>query len=314
MLDEIQKCPKLLNSVQKLIVEYKLKFAMTGSSARRLRQKGSNLLAGRAHTESLFPLTHIELDRQFDLDAVLRNGALPEVVTTEDITEKIGFLRAYGLNYVRYEVQAEQWVRNLEPFRKFLGVAAQMNWKILNYSSIARDIGVETATAQSYFDILEDTLLGIRLVAYHQSIRKQQHKAPKFYFFDLGVKRALDRTLDIPLKPGTSAYGEAFEHFIILEILRLASYYKKDFELSYLLTKDGAEIDLIVDRPGEPTALVEIKSKDKVDDRDTRALEHFSGDFKKANLFLLSRDLRAKRIGKCQCLPWQHGIKELMGF
>ncbi|MBI4404370.1 MAG: ATP-binding protein, partial [Deltaproteobacteria bacterium] len=243
VVDEIQKCPKLLNIVHKFIVKKRVKFALTGSSARRLRQKGVNLLGGRALTEYLFPLTHGELADRFRLDDVLMWGSLPEVVTANSVEERNGFLRSYALNYLKNEVQAEQWVRKLEPFRRFLSVAAQMNGKIINYTNIARDVGVDTVTVQSYFDILEDTLVGIRLGAHHRSIRKQQAKAPKFYFFDLGVKRALDRTLDIPLRSGTAAYGEAFEHFIVLEILRLATYKKKDHELSYVLTKDGAEID-----------------------------------------------------------------------
>lgn len=313
VVDEVQKCPKLLNIVHKLIVQKQVKFALTGSSARRLYQKGTNLLGGRAHTEYLFPLTHIELANHFNLDEVLMTGALPESVTSESVKERNGFLRSYALNYLKHEVQAEQWVRKLEPFRRFLGVAAQMNGKIINYTNIARDIGVETGTVQSYFDILEDTLIGIRLNSYHRSVRKQQHKAPKFYFFDLGVKRALDRTLDIPLKPGTSAYGDAFEHFIILEILRLATYKKLDYELSYLLTKDGAEIDLILDRPGMAPVLVEIKSKEHVDDRDARALEHFRGDFRNAELYLLSKDSHQKRIGNTSALPWRKGIEQILG-
>ncbi|MBP9706528.1 MAG: ATP-binding protein [Oligoflexales bacterium] len=312
VIDEVQKCPKLLNVVHKLIVEQGVKFALTGSSARRLKQKGVNLLAGRALTESLHPLTSLELKTAFSLSEVLEGGTLPEAVLANSEEERRAYLRSYALNYIKHEIQAEQWVRNLEPFRRFLGIAAQMNGKVLNYSAIARDVGVESNTVQSYFENLEDTLVAFRLPGYNRSIRKQQRQSPKFYFFDLGVKRALDRTLEIPLKPGTAAYGEAFEHFIVLEIYRLSSYQKKDYELSYLLTKDGAEIDLILERPGKSVALIEIKSKNRVDEHDARHLEHFRKDFTTPELFLLSNDPNNKRLGAVSALYWRDGLREIM--
>jgi uncharacterized protein len=314
IIDEVQKCPKLLNIVHQLIEQHKIKFALTGSSARRLRQKGVNLLAGRALTEYLFPLTFIELGEDFDLDAVLSFGSMPDAVLAKSSAERSAYLRSYTLNYIKYEIQAEQWVRNVEPFRRFLGIAAQMNGCVLNYSNMARDIGVQANTVQSYFDILEDTLIGIRLPAYDRSIRKQMRTAPKFYLFDLGIKRSLDKTLDVRLAPGTSAYGSAFEHLVIMDLYRLAQYKRPDYSLSYILTKDGAEIDLVVDRPGRPVALVEIKSKDAIDDRDTRHLEHFKADFKNPELFLLSNDSREKLIGSARALHWQKGICEILGI
>lgn len=314
IIDEIQKCPKLLNIVHQLIVKHKIRFALTGSSARRLKQKGVNLLAGRAITEYMFPLTFLELGEQFNLDTVLSFGSMPEAILAESEQERSAYLRSYTLNYIKSEIQAEQWVRNVDPFRKFLGIAAQMNGCILNYSNMARDIGVQANTVQSYFDILEDTLIGIRIPAYGRSIRKQMRMAPKFYLFDLGIKRALDKTLDVRLAPGTNSYGSAFEHLVIMEIYRLSQYKRPDYTLSYILTKDGAEIDLVVDRPGQPTALIEIKSKDQVDDRDTRHLEHFYGDFKNPDLILLSNDPREKLINKTRALHWQNGICEILGI
>ena len=309
IVDEVQKCPKLLNSVHQLISQHKLKFLLTGSSARRLRQKGVNLLAGRALTQFMFPFTSQELGAQFDLDRTLMYGALPEVVTECEIETRKAFLRSYALNYLKLEIQLEQWVRNLDPFRKFLQIAAQMNGKILNYSSIAREVGVEANTIQNYFEILEDTLVGYRLSAFHSSVRKQLRQAPKFYFFDLGLKRALERTLDVLLLPSTSAYGEAFEHFVFLEIFRQCQYHFPDWELSYLQTKDGAEIDLIVDRPGKTKLLIEIKSKENPSFEDTRHLEHFRNDFKGAELLLVSRQQEPRKIGNVMALPWRQFLK-----
>jgi len=212
---------------------------------------------------------------------------------------------------LKEEVWAEHIVRDLDPFRKFLESAAQSNGQIVNYSNIARDIGADTKTVQSYFQILEDTLVGVLLEPFHYSVRKRQRKNPKFYLFDLGVKRALDRTLIQPLLPNSYPFGFAFEHFVLLEAVRLNEYGRKDFRFSYLRTKDDAEIDLIVERPGMPMALVEIKSTERVDGGDTRVLEGFVNDFKKAEAFCLSRDLRPKRIGSVTALPWERGLREL---
>jgi uncharacterized protein len=308
VIDEVQKCPRLLDVVQKIMVEQKVKFILSGSSARRLKQKGVNLLAGRALDEKLFPLTYIELDKKFDLNEVLENGSLPEVCNSVSKEEAVQFLKSYSLNYVTTEIQAEQWVKKLPPFRKFLQIAAQMNGKILNYTKIAKDVGVDPNSIQSYFEIIEDTLLGFRLPGYHRSVRKQQRVAPKFYLFDTGVKRALERTLDVPLKPQTSAYGAAFEHFVILEILRSLVYSKRDFELSYLLTKDDAEIDLIIERPAFSPVLVEIKSSTRVDVSDARHLIKFRNEFDDPRLFLLSNDKIEKDLDGVTACHWAQGI------
>jgi len=312
VLDEVQKVPRLLDCVHLLIEEQKKCFALTGSSARKLKRGGANLLAGRAFLNHLFPLTHPELGQDFDLNHALHWGTLPRVVTTKNETEKSEYLRTYALSYLKEEVWAEHIVQKLDPFRKFLEIAAQCNGEPINYSNIARDVHAETKTVQSYYQILEDTLVGHFLEAHHGSIRKRQRQAPKFYFFDPGVTRALARTLGSPPVHGTSDFGRAFEHFVICEAFRLSSYLRKDFSFSYLRTKDQVEIDLIVDRPGLPLALVEIKSTDRVDERHTRGLEKISKSFKKTESFCLSRDNTPKRIGAVNALPWQQGLKEVL--
>jgi uncharacterized protein len=311
VLDEIQKVPKLLDVVHSRIESGRTQFAMTGSSARKLKRERTNLLAGRAFVYNLFPLTHRELAADFNLDSALMYGTLPGLLKFNAREEKMSFLRAYSLTYLKEEIWGEHIVRKLDPFRKFVEIAAQCNGEVINFANIARDVGADIKTVQSYFEILEDTLLGFILEPYHRSVRKRQRQAPKFYLFDPGVKRALDRTLTIDLKPGTYAYGKAFEHLVIAEAVRLNEYKQKDFRYSYLRTKDDAEIDLIVDRPGAPTALVEIKSKQRIDERDTRSLERFAADMPRSEAFILSTDPGAKRIGKVQAFPWQQGLAEL---
>lgn len=308
VVDEVQKCPKILNIVHKLIVEKKFRFALIGSSARNLKQKGINLLAGRALSETLYPFTQRELGSHFDLNHAMHFGTLPEVIFESDVELKTKFLRSYALNYLKHEIQAEQWVKNLEPFRKFLAICAQCSGKIVNYTNIARDVGTSAATVHSYFEILEDTLIGFHLSAHHRSIRKQQRESPKFFIFDLGVKRAMERCLESRISPATSAYGEAFEEFFIVETFRLIQYLKPDYDLSYLLTKDGAEIDLIVSRPGQASILVEIKSKTRVDERDVRHLKHFQADFENPLLLIASLDESDKKIGDAHALHWTRAL------
>jgi predicted AAA+ superfamily ATPase len=311
VIDEVQRVPKLLNIVhQSLEKNRKIRFALTGSSSRRLKQKGVNLLAGRAWVKNLYPFTFLELG-EIPVERYLRWGSLPTIHNLSSDQDRADYLRSYALTYIRTEVQEEQWVRKLEPFRRFLPMAAQMNGLPLNYTKIAREIGVDTTTVQNYFEILADTLLGFYLRPYHRSVRKQQRAAAKFFFFDLGLKRALERNLNLELYPGTSEYGYAFEHLVILEIYRLNQYLNKDFELYYLQTKDGMEIDLILDRPGKPTALIEIKSKSKVNKDDLRHIKRIEPDIKPAESFLFSQDPTPKKIGNTFCLFWQDGIKQI---
>ncbi len=310
-IDEIQKVPRLLDVAQSGIEHSGRRFAMTGSSARKLKRKSTNLLAGRAFVYNLFPFTHRELGDHFRLDWALAYGTLPGLSALETPEEKSAFLRAYSLTYLKEEVWAEHLVRNLDPFRRFMEIAAQCNGEIVNFANIARDAGADLKTVQSYFEILEDTLIGFLVEPFHRSVRKRQRRAPKFYLFDPGVRRALDRTLTVELKPGTYAYGKAFEHFLVVECLRLSAYAQNDFRFSYLRTKDDAEIDLIVERPGAPTVLIEIKSAEHVDERDTRSLERFAADIPGSRAFCLSRDPVKRRIGSVTALPWQEGLREI---
>lgn len=152
-------------------------------------------------------------------------GTLPSVVYKMNTPEeKIAFLQAYTQMYLKEEIWLEQFIRKIDPFRKFLEVAAQCNGQIINFSNIAKDIGVDDKTIKQYFSILEDTLMGFFLEPFHTSFRKKLHSKPKFYFFDTGVCRSLLRRLSVPIKNATSDYGYAFEHFIFLKLIHCLSY------------------------------------------------------------------------------------------
>ncbi len=314
VLDEIQRVPSLLNHVQKMMIDpvtRHLQFIMTGSSARKLRRGKANLLAGRAWVKHLHPLTRAELAESFDLDRALSWGSLPGVWTAAGDSDRAETLRAYGLTYLREEIQLEQVVRRLDPFRSFLEVAAQSNGKILNHSRISRDVGADVKTVQSYFQILEDTWIGFHLPAYHRSVRKAQRSHSKFYFFDPGVARALARSLGAPLSQGTGAYGEAFEHWVILEFHRENDYRGSDFRLSYLGTPDGAEVDLVLDRPGSSPWFVEIKSTMRVDAVEVRKLRRLATAHGKARALYLSRDPISQVVDGIECHPWHDGLKRV---
>lgn len=314
VIDEIQRIPRLLDLIHSNIQKHKRQFVMTGSSSRRLKQAGVNLLAGRAWVYELFPLSTLELGQQFELKKALEWGGLPEAYLPTEALAAREFLNAYVGTYLQKEIQQEQWVRNIEPFRKFLAVAAQMNGRIINKSKLASEIGVNDSTVANYFEILEDTLLGFMLPAFHTSVRKAQKQAPKFYFIDTGIKRALDRTLTVELLPQTFAWGEAFEHWVILEIKKNISYHRLDWTLSFLKTKDDVEIDLIIERPGKRKLLIEIKSKEQVRASDCKALETLGEALDpKAEKWLLSNDPLEQTFGKSHALPWQVAIHRLFG-
>jgi predicted AAA+ superfamily ATPase len=311
VIDEIQKAPKLLDIVHQQIESSRFKFALTGSSARKLRHGTANLLAGRAFVYHLFPLTAREIGDRFSLQSALRWGTLPRAVTLASDNDRRDFLRAYTHTYLQEEITQEQIVRRLDPFRRFLVVAAQMSGQIVNFAKIGREVGTSTVTVQSYFQILEDTLIGSVIEPFHESVRKRQRGNPKFYLFDTGVQRALTNTLQVDLLPQNYGYGVAFEHFVVNEINRLQSYGQKDYRLSYLRTKDGVEIDLVIERPGLKRALVEIKSTERVGEEDIRSLTGLGKDVANSEAFCLSRDPTAKKIGAVSCFPWQQGLIEI---
>lgn len=311
LIDEVQRAPRLLDVTHRLIENTDKRFVLTGSSARKLKRGASNLLAGRAFVHHLFPLTEPELRDAFVLEDALRWGTLPKIYSLADDADKTAYLRAYALTYLKEEIAAEQVTRRLDPFREFLEVAAQANGTIVNYANIARDVGVDPKTVVSYFQILEDTLIGFNLPAYHRSIRKQQRTNPKFYFFDIGVKRALERTLELPIHGGTYEFGKLFEHFVVTQIAHLARYRFPDWRLFHLRTGAGAEIDLLIERPGLPTVLIEIKSAERVDERDTSILEGFAGDFERPLALCVSREATRMRVGSVHCLHWRDALREL---
>jgi uncharacterized protein len=326
VIDEVQKVPALLDMVHLEIEahkrsqmgvtkerppERKIYFALTGSSARKLKRGNANLLAGRAFLMNLYPLTHLELGNNFDLHEVLRWGSLPGIITEEQLDIRNQLLLSYIHTYLKEEILEEQLAREAPPFRRFLESAAQTNGEIINFSAIGRDVNISSNTVQSYYQILEDTLLGYYVLPYHTSIRKRQRKGPKMYLFDCGVCRALLGLHTQAVTPANYGYGKVFEHFIFLEMYRLASYNNKQFSFYYLRTKEDLEIDFIIERPGMPLALVEVKSTENVQDQHLRGLKAVKKDFPNAELFLVSREKYPRLKDGIQILPWKEAMEAI---
>lgn len=312
IIDEIQKQPKLLNVVHLLIETKKSKkiFILTGSSARKLKSDGVNLLAGRAFVYHLYPFSFVEVGADFSLESALRWGMLPKIYSFTSDNAKEKYLQSYTQVYLKEEIWAEQLIRKLDPFRRFLEVAAQSNGKIINYANISRDVGVDEKTVTNYFSILEDTLIGFILEPFTHSFRKRLKSSPKFYFIDVGITRALARTLSLKPIKSTSYYGELFEQFIIVECIKLASYHHSEFRFSYLMTESNVEIDLVVERPGKKLLLIEIKSNDSINKEDLSSLNRIASDLPNCEAICLSCDPRQRKIGDMTVYPWRAGIEK----
>ncbi len=266
IIDEVQKIPPLLDEVHLLIETYKLSFILCGSSARKLKHGHANLLGGRAWRYEMFPLSYIEIP-DFSLIRALQVGLIPSHYLSPDPKRA---LKSYVSDYLQLEIQQEGLIRNLPAFSRFLDAAAFSANELLNYSSIAREVGVDAKTVKEYFQILVDTLLGYFLPPL--SLRKKRREilsTPKFYFFDVGLANILcKRNIEEP--KGAEA-GKAFENFILMELVACKSYQNKDFTLSFWRTKTGIEVDFILQESSTLIA-IEVKISSSIDKKDCAGL------------------------------------------
>jgi len=316
VIDEIQKIPRLLDVVHRGIEEYGILFALTGSSARKLRRGGANLLAGRAASYALAPFCALELGDRFELEQALCTGLLPRFWDqVSDRGDQVRSLYSYVQTYLKEEVASEQLVRNLDPFRRVLVAAAQSNTKVINYAAIERDAGVRHSQAERHFEILVDTLIGRYLEPFHTSQRKRQTKKSKFYFFDTGVVRTLTNLVGESLHPSTYEYGELFECFLVNEFFKMADALEKRWRFSYFRTTGDVEIDLIIEKPRGAPILIEIKSSTILPTSEKlRSLVRISKElkgFKNSDRYLLSNARQASVVDGVQCLHWKEGLTKI---
>ena len=305
IVDEIQRIPDLLNEIHRLIEKYKYKFILTGSSPRKLKRKGPNLLAGRALTYHFYPLTAKELGNDFNLKHSLTYGQLPSVYQESDPKK---YLESYVKTYLQEEIQQEGLTRNLGAFARFLETASLSQGSILNISAIAREAAIERKTVENYFTILEDLLIGYRLPVFSKRAKRRLITHPKFYFFDTGVYRIL-RPMG-PLDSPEMAEGIAFETLFFQELLAINDYYDLGYRIFYYRTADGSEVDFVVYGKRGIRAF-EVKRTEKAFSPMFKGLKAFLKDYPQASGFFVYGGKRRMREGEIEVLPIEEALKNL---
>jgi len=300
VIDEIQRLPILLNEIHRLIETRGVHFLLTGSSARKLRRGGVNLLGGRARTKYLHPLTYQELGDRFDFQRALNRGLLPSIYFSDDPKAD---LEAYAGLYLQQEIVAEGVTRNIPAFSRFLKVAALCNGTIVNFTNVANDAQVPRTTVYEYFEILKDTLVLYELPPWRKTKKRKPLASSKYFFFDVGVLAALQGR---EFRPGTPEFGEAFETYLMHELCSYRDYVSGE-PLSFWRSTSGFEVDFII---GEHTA-VEVKAKENVSLRDIKSLRALAEEKRLKRYLCVSLEPRRRRLEDVMVLPFKEFLEGL---
>ncbi len=305
VIDEVQRIPELLNEVHRLIEKYKYKFILTGSSARKIRRRGINLLAGRALSYHLFPLTAAELAGSFDLDRSLAYGQLPCAYTEEDPK---AYLESYVKTYLEEEIKQESFTRNLGAFSRFLEAASFSQGSVLNISSVARDCSVERKVVENYFTILEDLLIAYKIPVFTKRAKRRLAAHPKFYFFDVGLYRTLRPAgpLDIPEEIG----GHALETLFLQELIAMNTYLTLGYNIFYWMTSNKVEVDFVLYGTKGIKAF-EIKRAGKISNSMLKGLKAFQEDYPQSQAYFIYGGERRLREGEIEIIPIKEALKNL---
>ena len=304
VVDEVQKVPALLDEAHRLIERHGLAFVLCGSSARKLKRGGANLLGGRAWRFALHPLAWPEVPG-LDLLRVLNRGLVPQHY---DAAQHRRALAGYVDDYLKEEVFAEGLTRNAATFARFFDALGFCHGQVLNFANVARDCGVDAKTAREYFQILVDTLLGVFVEPFgRRRSRAVLVRAPKFYLFDVGVAGHLSgRRLDRAAGP---AFGQALEHYVLMEILAFRSYRERDVPVRYWRTKSGLEVDFVLGRDAE--VAVEVKGTRRVRPDDLKGIRAFREEHRPRRAIVVSNDPAPRRTGDVDVLPWRAFLERL---
>ena len=308
IIDEVQRIPSLLNEVHRLIEQDQRIFVLTGSSARSLRKKGVNLLAGRALVYHLHPLVAQEMGDKFDLQSALAFGLLPATLSEP---EPKAYLSAYINTYIREEVLQEGLTRNLSAFTRFLEIASFSQGQPLNMSNIARESNVNQKNISYYFDILEDLLIGYRLPIFNKRAKRQTIQHPKFYLFDAGVYQTL-RPKGL-IDTSTEIDGAALETLFLQSLRAINDYYALEYQLYYWRTVAGVEVDFIVYGPHGLYAF-EIKRSQVATVSDCKGLKAFKQDFPNAKLFLIYSGEQKLYFNDVEVWPMTQALQSLLAI
>ena len=292
VIDEIQRLPELLNEVHRLIETRGTKFLLTGSSARKLRRGGVNLLGGRARTRYFHPLIARELGRHFDLARAVARGTLPSIYFSDDPQAD---LEAYAGSYLQQEIVAEGATRNVPAFSRFLRVTAHCNGTIVNFTNVANDAQVPRTTVYEYFEILKDTLVLHEVPAWRKSQKRKPLASSKFYFFDVGVTATLQGRR---FRPRTPEFGEGVETYLMHELVAYRDYISGE-PLHYWRSTSGFEVDFIL---GDHTA-IEVKAKETVSPQDVKSLRALAEERKLKRYVCVSLEARPRRVDGLALVP-----------
>jgi predicted AAA+ superfamily ATPase len=302
VVDEVQRLPEILNEVHRLIEERGIHFLLTGSSARKLRRGGVNLLGGRARTRHLHPLTRRELGAAFALARAIARGLLPSIYFSDDPAAD---LEAYAGTYLQQEIAAEGATRNAPAFARFLRVVAACNATAVNFTAVAGDAQVPRTTVYEYFDILRDTLLLHEVPAWTRSSARKPLVSPKYYFFDVGLASWLQGR---PVRPGTPEFGPAFETWLLHELVCHRDY-AGGAPVSHWRSASGFEVDFVL---GDHTA-IEVKAKENVAPRELRGLHAIAEERRVKRTLCVSLEPRPRRVGEVRILPYGDFLDALWG-
>jgi predicted AAA+ superfamily ATPase len=296
------KLPDILNEVHWLIENENKSFLLTGSSPRKLRRSHANLLGGRAWRYTMAPCCFPELEG-IELEKLIITGLLPPHIESVD---PIQDLRASVADYLKEEIAAEAVVQNIPAFSTFLKVAAIMNGETLNYSNIARETGVSAKVIRSYFQILEDTLLGSRIPPWRKANNRKLVESEKIYLFDLGVANFLANRKP---KPGTPEFGKSFEHYILMELLAYKAYKNPELEITYWRTSTGIEVGFIL---ADMAVGIEVKSSSKIYNIDAKGLHVLQQEQNLKRSILVCCETEKKMLShNVECFPWQAFLNAL---
>ncbi len=305
VLDEVQRVPELLNEVHRLIEAKKNRFLLTGSSARSLRRKGVNLLAGRALTYHMHPLIIQELKNDFDLNKILEFGLLPAVFSHPDPKK---YLESYVQTYLREEVIQEGLTRNISAFSRFLEAASFSQGNVLNYSEISRELAINRLVIVDYFEILEDLLLATRIDVFSNRAKRKIIAHQKFYFFDVGVYKILRPTG--PLDTREEIDGAALETLFFQSLKAVNDYYGLDYKIYFWRTSTGIEVDFVIYGPRGLHAF-EIKRSSQVNSKALKGLKAFGQDYPEAKLHFLYLGKNRQYHDNIQVIPLETALMEL---
>jgi uncharacterized protein len=308
-IDEVQRLPSILNTVQFLIDDPKqsVRFYLSGSSARKLKRGHANLLPGRVHNYYLGPLVASELGYRIHLKDALSSGTLPGIWTSYSWPDRIKTLESYASTYLREEIQQEALARGIEGFSRFLFVVAAEAGKFLDMTKLASQAQITRQSAIRYFEILEDTLIIKRCEAFRKSLRKRLIQAPRFFFFDIGVLNGLLRNF----KPSADRVGNLFEHFIFNQLTHSIDSKDMKMRVSSYRTEHGAEVDFVLET-GAKIIGVEVKSQESIRNLDTRGIKSFQEYVgKKTPCYLVYPGTVSKKVNGVGVVSWLTFLKDL---